>query len=214
MLDEYSEFIDENSSDPAQLKQLISIHSDQSIKFYKEELKADTWVMDILKSKYRIPFTKYPSRYYEPNNLSALKNMDFLWTKMCEWENKGFCYRVSQKPYCCNPMTVSDKLDIRTGKVKKRPCMDFSRHVNTFIPDQPVRLSNLDEAEKMLQPGDFQTSYDMENQYFQILVHEDYWKFLGCEIFSPEGLKVYFVFKVMIYGLKSAVFTVKNLQDP
>ena len=39
--------------------------------------------------------------------------------------------------------------------------MDFSRHVNKFIKDQPVRLAHLEEAEKLLEEGDYQTVYSI-----------------------------------------------------
>ena len=44
--------------------------------------------------------------------------------------------------------------------------MDFSRHVNLCIPDQPVKLAHLGEAEKLLEEGDFQTCFDLKNMYF------------------------------------------------
>ena len=214
MLEEHSFFQSENLPELAELDSSTSIHSERSVQFYREILKADSWVLETLENHYKIPFFKTPTPYYEKNNQSAIQNKKFLWKKICEWEEKGFCLKVSHKPFCCNPMTVSEKRNSQTGEIKLRPCMDFSRHVNKYITDQPVRLSNLAEAEKLLEPGDFQTSYDMENQYFQVKLNKDYWKYLGCEIETPEGTTNYYVFTVMIYGLKSAVFTVTKLIKP
>ena len=193
---------------------VLSIHSPSSIHYYKDNLKADRFVMSTLEDFHRIPFSKDPEAYYEPNNKSAVKHATFLWNKMLEWEERGYCERTQTKPFCCNPITISEKTNLKTGKTKLRPCMDFSRHVNRLIPDQHVRISHLAEAEKLLELGDWQTSFDLENMYFHVRIHPDQWKFLGCEIESPSGEKLFFFFKVMIYGIKSAVHTVTKLTRP
>ena len=140
--------------------------------------------------------------------------MDVLWDKMVNWEKKGFCERVEERPFCCNPMSVVSKVDLKTGEMKKRPCMDFSRHINKYIEDQPVKISHLAEAEKLLEAEDFMTSFDLENMYMQLEFNEKYWKYQGCSVTDPEGNTVYFIFKVLIYGLKSAVYAVTQLTKP
>ena len=99
--------------------------------------------------------------------------------------------------------------------MKKQPCLDLSRHVNSFIVDTPVAISHLSSVEDMLQEGDYQTLYDLENMYFQIVVAEEDREFLGCEIEDPNsGESHYFVFNVLIYGLKHAVAVVTKLTKP
>ena len=192
-----------------------SIHSLSSIRYYTEELEADQWVLTTLKDGYKIPFNSLPPKYKEPNNQSALKHQTFLWKKITEWENKGFCIRTEKEPYCCNPLSVNEKLDLRKNEVKLRVCMDFSRNVNLFIPDQPVRLSHLHEAEKLLEKGDWQTSFDLENMYFHVKINKDYQKYCGFAIKSPEDDKtIYFLFTVMIYGLKTGVYVATKLTKP
>ena len=134
---EHSIFSDESIPND-KLSGKKSIHSADSIKYYKDELKADDWVLSVLENKYRIPFISTPGPYYEPNNKSAVNNKKFLWEKMLEWETGDFVMRQEKRPYCCNPMTVAEKLDHKTGKTKLRPCMDFSRHVNNFIPNMAI----------------------------------------------------------------------------
>ena len=191
-----------------------SIHSIENIAYVREELGASAWVIKTLTEGYSVPFSRLPGKYKEENNRSAIKHAGMLWEKMLEWEKKGFCVRVKTEPFCCNPMTVAEKKNLRTGKIKLRPCMDFSRHVNKFIEDQPVRLANLEEAEKLLEEADYQTSFDMENMYFQIEVKKMFQKYFGCAIMSPEGEQIYFQFKVLVYGLKSAVYAVTKLTRP
>ena len=77
-----------------------------------------------------------------------------------------------------------------TRKVKYRPCMDFSRHVNDYISKLGIKLSNIPEAEKLLKKGDGQTYFDLQNMYFHVCMKKSQWPILGFEIESPEGKRV------------------------
>ena len=65
----------------------LSIHSEESIAYYRDTLKANPWVLDVLRNHYKIPFNSIPPPYCEPNNRSAVINKDLLWKKMLG-ENK------------------------------------------------------------------------------------------------------------------------------
>jgi hypothetical protein len=151
-----------------------SIHSEASIAYYRDELDADQWVLDVLQNKYRIPFKETPPPYCEPNNQSAVRHKTVLWKKMKEWEKAGFCMKVEGRPYSCNPMSVAAKTDLKTGEVKLRPCMDLSRNINLFVPDLPVKISHLAVAEQLLETGDYQTCFDLKNMYMHLQIHEDF----------------------------------------
>ena len=83
-------------------------------------------------------------------------------------------------------MTIATQPDFKTGKIKYRPCIDLSHHVNKYIVDTPTSISHLSAVEDMLLEGDYQTVYDLENMYFNIVVTPEQRKFLGCEIEDPE----------------------------
>lgn len=192
-----------------------SIHDQESIRYHNQELKADQWVLETLAKKHHIPFRSRPTEYYEKNNKSADAEKEVLWAKFVSWEKDNYVTRVKERPRCTSPMSVVIQPDFKTGKVKKRPCLDLSRHVNSFIVDTPVSISHLSAVEDMLEEGDYQTLYDLENMYFQIVVAEEDREFLGCEIEDPSsGESHYFVFNVLIYGLKHAVAVVTKLTKP
>ena len=168
-----------------------------------------------LENFHKIPFTKTPTKYREKNNQSAVEEKDILWIKMQEWEKCSFVTRVSKAPTCVNPMSMVTQLDFRNYKIKKRPCLDLSRHVNKFIVDSPMNISHLGAVENILIEGDYQTLYDLENMYFQVKVSKEDRQYLGCSIEEVEtGEFHYFVFNVLIYGLKHAVNTVTKLTKP
>ena len=54
------------------------IHEPDAVQFWRSELKANQWVLDVLECGYVIPFLKAPERYEEDNNMSAKRQMDFV----------------------------------------------------------------------------------------------------------------------------------------
>ena len=59
-----------------------SIHSSEAIAFYKDQLKADAFVISILKHGLLFAFEKEPGKYQEPNNRSAVENGDLVWNQI------------------------------------------------------------------------------------------------------------------------------------
>jgi hypothetical protein len=86
--------------------------------------------------------------------------------------------------------------------------MDFSRHVNDYIPKQAVKLSNLPEAEKMLEKGDWQTSFDLPNVYISACTSPSGHCWVSRWSLQ-RGKMIYFFFKVMIYGIKFMIHIVR-----
>ena len=156
----------------------FSIHSQESIEFMKN-LGPDEYVLQIMQEGLKLDFDEIPPPYWEPNNASCLNNLSTAQSKVNKWLEQGIVYRVSSRPYCCSPLTVSAKTDYLTGEVKLRPCLDLSRHVNKYITAPPLRLEDLEIAEKLLEPGCWQASWDLASAYLHILVASEYQKYLG-----------------------------------
>ena len=142
----------------------LSIHSNQCIKFM-EEMGASLQVLSILKSGYKLPMPVSPPPYFEQNNKSAEKHMEFLRNKIQLWESKGYCHRVQTRPPITSPLSVISKIDLSTGEVKLRPFLDASQHLNKFLVTAPVKLADLNVAEKLIEPENYIASYDLENSY-------------------------------------------------
>jgi hypothetical protein len=114
-----------------------SIHSKEVREFWKRELNAGEWVMETLKESYVIPFKEFPSKYEEPNNTSAIREMIFTYETVLELKNSGVIKFTKEKPHCVSPLSVSYKTG-RDGSVKKRLCLDGSRCINKCIKEQKV----------------------------------------------------------------------------
>ena len=193
----------------------LSIHSPESISFM-ESIGAPKLVISILRDGLKLPFHRgLPPRYSEPNNASAKLHAGVLRKKVAKWLEQGYCHRVPIKPPVCSPLSVSSKLDLLTGEIKLRPCYDASRHLNKYLDVPKVKISDLSVSEKLLEPGDYQTCFDLENQYFHINIHEAHHKYLGFNLPNENtGEDEYYCFSVMIYGLSMAVHVVTRLTSP
>ncbi len=86
-------------------------------------------------------------------------------------EPGDFIRHQDTPPYCCNPMIVAVQYNTALNTTKYRPCIDLSRHVNLAIAHSTVKLDDLTVAKELILPGDYMTSLDMENQYFQVRLH-------------------------------------------
>jgi hypothetical protein len=111
-------------------------------------------------------------------------------------------------------MTVAVQYNATLDTTKYRPCIDLSRHVNPAIARSTVKLDDLTVAEELILPGDFMTSLDMENQYFQIRLHPSMTQYMGFMVPDPDGTPRYYTFQVMAYGCKPAVTIVTRLLRP
>ena len=178
-------------------------------------LGAGSWHKNILEHGLVFDWShSAPFRYCEPNNKSATANLSQLRTTVLEWETGGFIKRVSDQPFCCNPMTVAVQPNLQTGVTKYRPCIDLSRHVNKFITPCPAKLDDLTVVEELVVPNDFMVALDLENQFFQIRLHPSMSQFLGFMVPDVDGTPMFFQFSVMPYGCKPAVAVVTKMLKP
>ena len=125
----------------------FSIHSSEAIEFMRKS-GASNLVLNILEKGYRLPLTETPKNYFEENNESAKQNIEVLRSKVIEWEKEGHVKRVPTRPPVCSPMSVASKVDLATGKLKLRPCLDASRYLNGIMSVEKVKLEDLSSSQK------------------------------------------------------------------
>ena len=70
-------------------------------------LGASSFVLNVIKFGYRLPFWDVPPAYYSNNNASALKKFEFVENSITELLESARIEQVSCKPVVVNPLLVS-----------------------------------------------------------------------------------------------------------
>ncbi|XP_072042790.1 uncharacterized protein [Amphiura filiformis] len=83
------------------------------LSFWKLELKASEFVLDVIEFGYKIPFVVQPPPFYAKNNRSSLVHPDFVESAIADLLLKHCVIEVPTRPYCCNPLTVAEGKTLR-----------------------------------------------------------------------------------------------------
>jgi hypothetical protein len=202
-------------SDQARSAELqLSIHSESAVNFIISEVQSKSWATEILMNGYMPDFVSLPTPYSEPNNKSASEHIDVVREKLSEWVQEGFVEELAVPAHCCNPLGVAVKYDVNSDKLKFRPVLDLSRHVNYFVAPRTVQLDDLPQIADLLESGDYLLAFDLKNQFFHARLHPEARKYFGFAVPDENGIVHYYQFTVMVYGLKSAVQVVTRLLLP
>ena len=97
------------------------IHAAEAIQFWKDELHAGDWVIELLENGYSMPLLGIPPKYEERNNCSARQQKVFVRETVLKMAKAGIVRLVDSKPHCVSPLTVVSKLDA-SGTEKLRLC--------------------------------------------------------------------------------------------
>ena len=83
------------------------------VNFWEKCLKPSSFVLNILRHGYIVPFTQHPPRFYAENNKSAFKHSQFVGRAIEKLLTSGFVEELPEPAFCCNPLTVADKGKLR-----------------------------------------------------------------------------------------------------
>ena len=96
-----------------------------SLSFWKN-INTSEFIIDIIKSGYKIPFVNEPENITLKNNKSALDHTEFVKKAIKELSDANLIREESSRPHVVNPLTVS----ISSGK--DRLILDL-RHVSKHV---------------------------------------------------------------------------------
>ena len=170
--------------------------------FWINDLKADVWTVRLLEEGYRLPFREAPGQYQERNNKSARQEKPYLIESVASLRDRGVVKKLRCRSWCTNPLTVSSRLV--EGKVKKRLCIDLSRHVNLFLKQEAMTMTTLDKSLSLVQPGDWMATFDLTSAFHHIPIHPDHHRYLGFSIENEEGIEEFYAYTCMPFGLATA----------
>lgn len=188
------------------------IHDAEVRNFWEKDLKASSWVLELLRTGYVIPFKTIPPKYAEKNNKSARDNQKIVADIMEDMIAKGIVKVVSKVPHCVSPLGLVSKTQ-NDGTLKHRLIWDGSRHVNQHLDVPHVRLAHLERALDMTRQGDFQVVYDLTSAYYHIRIHAEQTQFLGAK-FHDGNKEVWVEYQMLPFGLATAVHAITKVFKP
>jgi hypothetical protein len=151
-----------------------------SLPFWRDNLKASQFVLDIIHDGYTIPFVVEPPPYNAPNNMSALSHPDFVIEAIEKLLALGVVQETSAPSYCCNPLSVA------TNK-KLGLVLDLSRHVNSYVLYQHFRYEDWSVADQFIAAGSWFFNWDYTSGYRHVSVNPKQCKYLGFSFVWPHG---------------------------
>jgi hypothetical protein len=171
----------------------------ENLTSWKNTIEANSFILDVIKEGYRIPFIENPSSVFFSNNTSARKYSKCVTTAINQLVLSGCVIEKSSRPYCINPLTVSIN-----SNGKERLILDL-RHVNKCIEKQKIKFKGSKEALQYAKKGNLMIKFDLKSGYHHAEIHKAFQQYLGFS-WSVNGEIKYYVFTVLPFGLSSAPF--------
>ena len=170
----------------------------ENISFW-EEIGASSWLLSILRESYALPFISEPKPKIFQNNVSALRNKEFVTNEILDLLSSGRVREVSQNEIkMLNPLTVADN-----GQTL-RLILD-RRHINSFLRVPKFKCDDIHTIRDLFEVGDYFFKFDIKSGYHHIDILEVHQKYLGFS-WEFDGKIRYFVFTVLVFGLATAPF--------
>ncbi|XP_041483129.1 uncharacterized protein LOC121429934 [Lytechinus variegatus] len=173
---------------------------------YWKEIGANSEILSILDKGYVLPFMTLPDDADIRNNRSAIENSSFVEEEIGKLIKKGCVSELKKKPKVVNPLTVSN------NKAKLRMVLDC-RHVNPHLFKQKFKYEDAKAVCDVFEKGDFVFTYDLKSAYHHIEIHDDHKEYLGFA-WNFNGIRRYFVFNVLPFGLSTAGYVFSKIMRP
>ena len=78
----------------------------EAVQFWRSELNANQWVMNVLENGFVMPFVNAPEEFEADNNISANRQMDFVQRNVAELRPAGIIKFAEEKLFCVSPLCV------------------------------------------------------------------------------------------------------------
>ena len=169
-------------------------------------MQASSFVQSIIEEGYIIPLGTAPPPFFAKNNQSSMRNKQFVEEAISKLLRYGSIEELSQRPFCCNPLTVAESSKLRL-------VLDL-RHVNQYVTPNKFKYKNLKTFAELFEQGDYFITFDLKNGYHHIQIHREHRKYLGFEWTFANGETRHYQFLVLPFGLNSAGYLFTKVLRP
>ena len=167
---------------------------------YWESIGANENILDVVRQGYKLPFIETPKSANFKNNLSALKEADFVSKSIETLLDSGSIIETSYFPKVVNPLSVSTQ-----ANGKKRLILDL-RYINSHLYSDYIKFDDWKSLENYI-------SQNCYSGYHHVDIFEEHQTYLGFS-WIIEGIERYFVFTVLPFGLSSAPYIFTKVIRP
>ena len=128
-----------------------------------QSLGAPDFVFSVIRDGYRIPFISTPPPRRFTNNVSALKEADFVREALLDLLRDNRVEEIFIRPDIVNLLTVSVQ-----ANGKKRLILDL-RHVNLHVYKQKFKCENLHTIKNTFAKDSFVFTFDLKSGYHHVM---------------------------------------------
>ena len=166
------------------------------------EINADSFIINIIKQGFQLPFSSTPPMSLTKNNKSATDNAVFVNETLDQLITNEIIEEWITQPRVVNPLTVA-----QSGSNKLRLVLDL-RFTNPYVIVDKIKFEDLKSASQFFTKGCMLNKFDLKSGYHHIEMHNSYKTFLGFQ-WCYKGKNRFFVFNVLPFGLNVAgvIFT-------
>ena len=174
--------------------------------FWISTLSSPLFLQNIVTFGYALPLKAFPESAFLNNNCSALNHPSFVEEAINDLLNKRCIEEHDFPPHVVNPLSVAE------GK-KLRLVLDL-RYVNSFIECTRFKYEDLRTLSEIFESGFFFFTFDLESGYHHVSIVKHHQQLLGFRWQFSDGVRRYFTFKVLPFGLASACYVFTKLLRP
>lgn len=161
-------------------------------------LGAEPYIVNLVREGYRLEFDSPPPPSCTPNNKSAKDNIEFVKSELRRLEHIGCIQRVRQQPTLVLPLSL-------VYSNKWRLVLDASRGLNPYCTARGTKLDDHSAIPATVKPDSYMVVNDLDSGFWHIHIHPDHWQYLGNSVEGEDGEAEYYVWKVLVLGLRDAV---------
>ena len=175
--------------------------------FWSQELEASSFVQGIVTHSYILPFISLPVPVFCTNHASTLGEAEFVAEEIAKLVAASCVLEVPYCPEVCSPLLV-----VNNSKGKKRLVLDL-RMVNKHLPKRKFKYEGINLIPDMCSRGVYFVTFDLRSGYHHVDIHPECWTYLGFS-WLFNGIRRFFVYKVLPFGLSTACFVFTKLLRP
>ena len=168
-----------------------------------ERIGAPDYIIEWVRQGVSIPFQKTPNRCFYQNRIFTKHQVSFMDEQVCKLLNQGVIEVSEVKPHCILAMQCVPK---KGGKL--RLVMDC-RPINENIKTPKFTQEGITAVADMIEPDDVMVTFDLKDGFHQVLIKEEFRKYLGF-----KWRNKYYVWKYLPFGVACAPYFFNKVIKP